>query len=128
MGQIALHRHKMNRKAKNQPDLFEKPPTGEELARKGIAKAIRGAEEKSPGWGDRAYSVLIRFLANHKEFMIEDVRAYSVGILSEPRSARAWGAIARRAKKDGFIESAGIAIKKSPEARRCAAHVWRRVR
>lgn len=95
-----------------------------QLRDKGIEQAIDNAEATHDNWGDLAYSFLIGYAMLHTQFMAEDVRVSSIGIVPEPPSKRAWGGVFVRAKKSGLIKSVGFGCVKNPKAHRTPATVW----
>lgn len=111
-----------------QLDLFNHPPapepTGEELRDKGMAQAIAHAEQTVPDWSDQAYGFLLQYIAKHPEFMAEEVREASVGIVPEPPSNRAWGGVIRRAALAGKIFRIGFQSVKNPRAHAAPCTLW----
>ena len=106
-----------------QPDLFSQP-TGTELRDKGISSALDHAELAHENWGDQAYAFLKKYARTHRQFMAEDVRQASEGIVPEPPSKRAWGGIIVRGKIAGIIERIGYGQVNNPKAHRANAAVW----
>jgi len=99
--------------------------SGAQLRDKGIQSALDHANEVSEYWSDVAFSFLLSFLKNNRcEFMTENVREASVGIVPEPPSKRAWGGIMVRAKKDGRIVSRGFRNVSNSKAHCTPATVW----
>ena len=97
--------------------------TGEELRDKGMQRAHDHAEDVHESWGDKAY----QFLLDHTtegEFMTEDIRKASEGIIPEPPSLRAWGGIVRRAAKNGIIKRVGYRSVSNNKAHCTPASVW----
>lgn len=90
----------------------------------GIQIAEHNANREIKGWSDIAYAFLLGYAQKHKEFMIEDIRAASIGIVPTPPSNRAWGAIAVRASKDGFISRKGFKSVSNVKAHRTPATLW----
>lgn len=104
----------------SQLDLF----LGKKLRDEGIKKSYDNAENKNNEWGKFAYLFLLEYIKTNKEFMAEDVRVASEGIVSEPPSKRAWGAIFVLAKKNKIIKSIGFCSVKNPKAHRTPATLW----
>lgn len=98
--------------------------TGKELMEQGMARAIAHAEAIEPMWSDTAYQFLLKFAATGNEFMAEDVRAASQGIVPPPPSMRAWGGIIRRAAKAGLITRIGYKSVINPKAHCALCSVW----
>jgi hypothetical protein len=104
----------------NQLDLFK----GNELRDYGIKRSFENAENKHLNWGGVAYSFLLKYIIDHKEFLAEDVRIASEDIVPEPPSLRAWGSIFVMAKKNKIIKSIGYREVKNPKAHRTPATLW----
>lgn len=66
------------------------------------------AERRNPGWVESAYQAFLYYvrLRGTTPFTTEDVRA-SAAFVSEAPDNRAWGAIAMRLKREGWIVSCG---------------------
>lgn len=90
----------------------------------GIKQAEENANRKNKGWTDLAYGFLLGYAQSHDEFMIEEIRAASIGSVPEPPSNRAWGTIAVRAAKDGFITRKGFKSVSNVKAHRTPATLW----
>lgn len=97
---------------------------GAGLAKEGIARAIESAENENEGWVKLAYDFLVKYSRTHKEFMCEDVREASEGIVPVPPSSRAWGGIIRQARKSGLIVKKGYRAVKNPKAHSTPATLW----
>jgi len=98
--------------------------TGEQLRDSGIEQAVSHADQVEPQWSEQAYQFLLSYIKNHAEFMTEDVRAASVGIVPEPPSKRAWGGVIVKAVKSGLIHRAGFKNVKNPTSHCTPASVW----
>lgn len=105
-----------------QLDIFE----GRKLRDKGIKQAVDNADLLHENWANTAYQFLINYLNQGYEFMTEDVRVASFGIIPEPPSKRAWGAIIVKAKKEGLIYRVGYSSVKNPKAHGTPAAVWKK--
>lgn len=90
----------------------------------GIQKSIDSANNSTKNWSDIAYGFLLGYARSHKEFMIEDLRASSIGFVPEPPSNRAWGGIAVRAVKNGIIKRKRFQNVKNVKAHRTPATLW----
>lgn len=90
----------------------------------GIQKAIDSANREVKNWSDVAYGYLLGYIRNHNEFMIEDIRVSSEGLVPEPPSKRAWGGIAVKAAKNGFIKRKGFQSVKNVKAHKTPATLW----
>jgi len=99
--------------------------TGAVLMRLGIKKAVTHANVEVHGWSDQAYNYLLDYSKKHKEFMVEDVRESSKGIIPIPPSTRAWGGVVVRASRAGIIERKGFKNVKNVKAHCTPATLWR---
>tara|TARA_R100000963_G_C4635601_1_gene99813 strand:- start:772 stop:1125 length:354 start_codon:yes stop_codon:yes gene_type:complete len=101
---------------------------GIELRDKGMKQALDNANDNHRDWSAKAYSFLLEFINNvylvNDLFMAEDIRRESKGIVPEPPSNRAWGAIIRRAVKDGLIQRNSFKSVKNPKAHATPATEW----
>jgi hypothetical protein len=82
----------------------------------GIETAHANAEDKTPGWTDRALAYVVRFLEGRgdRTFLTEDVRAFAESCgLAYPPDGRAWGAVTQKASRRGIIDKVGYAPAKS---------------
>ena len=107
-----------------QPDLFSQP-TGNDLRDLGIRVAVEHADKKEEKWSEKAYEFLINFIKLNDEFMVEDVRKASEGIINEPPSLRAWGGIIVRASKENLITRVGFRNVTNSKAHSTPASVWK---
>lgn len=94
----------------SQLDLFlnkkeERVATHEGLAI-GHKRANEAAEHAGGEWLELAIDAFKNHAINHKQFTTEEVRLAHPN-LPEPPDKRAWGAIPRIAKKEGFISAKG---------------------
>lgn len=98
---------------------------------RGIERAIVHAEDVKPGWGERSYTELAAFLAQHepsRTFMGEDVRFFADERgLDQPPHLRSWGAVLTRAARAGLIVKVGCGNVSDASSHRGAASVWRMV-
>lgn len=101
-----------------------KKVTGAILMRLGIKRAVEHANAEVKGWSDLAYNYLLEYSKTHKEFMVEDIRKASEGIVPTPPSGRAWGGVVVRASRAGVIKSKGLQRKKNAEAHCTPATLW----
>lgn len=97
-------------------------PTGQELRDLGIQQSIDSANSKIENWSEIAYNYLLEYVKDHSEFMIEDLRNSSVGIVPIPPSNRAWGGVA---VKSGIIERKDFRNVKNPKAHYTPATLWK---
>ena len=94
------------------------------LMRLGIKKAVTHANVEVNGWSDQAYNYLLDYTKTHKEFMVEEVRESSKGIVPIPPSTRAWGGIVVKASKAGVIKRKGFKNVKNVKAHCTPATLW----
>ena len=98
--------------------------SGTELRDNGIAQAMENADAQVNEWTFEAYQFLLHYSKSNKEFMAEDVRLASEGIIDEPPSKRAWGGIIVRAVKSGLIKRKGFMNVKNAKAHCTPATLW----
>lgn len=98
---------------------------------KGIQTAITHANAVVPDWSDKAYAMLVEWLKDWPEgftFMIEDFRKIcQIKKLPDPPTARAFGAIAVRAKIAGLIKSNGQKPTTGISGHGCYANQWMKI-
>ena len=95
------------------------------LTNKAIKQAVDHADEVYGDWSERAYTFLKAYTQTTKVFMAEDVREAAKGTIPEAPTARAWGAIIRRAVTEGCIERLRYQSVRNLKAHRTLASVWR---
>lgn len=96
----------------NQADLFDVMERRDEA----IARVVANADEREPGWPDRAYAALLRFCEQERNpFIIEEAREWAEarGFITPPHDHRAWGAIVQRAARAGVVLKDGYAPARS---------------
>lgn len=114
----------------SQLNIFTVPPsTGHILARDGMERAARHADQVHDDWSAKAYDFLCTVIAARKAgstFMSEDIRmlAEATGQLPIPPSRRAWGAIMAKAARSGLVIRAGFGQVKNERAHSATATVW----
>ena len=106
-----------------QTDLFNQQLSDQE-AKAGIQKAEDSANQSVENWSELAYNFLKIYLQHNHRFMVEDVRKACSGIVPDPPSQRAWGAIIRKAKKNGLISHIGYQNVTNVKAHSTPASVW----
>lgn len=81
---------------------------GQQLAEQGMERAAEHADAVTPNWQTDAFNALLAVAAKGDPFMVDDARGYllATGGKDAP-DARAWGAIATRAAKAGYIRAHG---------------------
>lgn len=68
----------------------------------GHAAAERAALRAGEAWKERAYTAFLAYMAAHSTFTTEEVRLASPEV-GEPPDRRAWGQVAKRAERAGYI-------------------------
>lgn len=101
-------------------DLF----TGSELRDIGISQSMETAEKHQENWTHFAYQFLLNYIKSNNEFMAEDVREASEGIIQSPPSKRAWGGIFVKAVKSGLIKRKGFQNVRNANAHMAIATKW----
>lgn len=98
---------------------------------KGIQQAVDHANAVNKEWFEKAYKMFKEWLSgwpSGHEFMIEDFRlSAEIRGLKKPPSARAYGAIAVKAKKENLIVSYETAKTRGKSAHRANANKWIKV-
>lgn len=85
--------------------------TNESLAL-GHSMAEVAGDNAGDDWKEAAFEAFVAHARTHKFFTTEEVRQNNPDLPSPP-DTRAWGAVARRAVKDGVVKSAGWTRAKS---------------
>ena len=85
--------------------------TAEELAERGANRAAAHADRVSEGWSKSAMAFLRLYAAcTRNTFTTETVRRLALyADVLPPPDARAWGAVVKRAHREGIIEPCGYA-------------------
>jgi hypothetical protein len=97
-------------------------------AEDGAQRAADHAEDENPGWQDAAldYVLKVARLRPDAPFMIEDVREFAEAQgLPPPPDARAWGAVALKAKRAKIIVRDGFGFTTRGPAHAHPRSVWR---
>lgn len=97
---------------------------GSVLMMLGIRRAVEHANVQVHGWSDQAYNFLLDYAKKHREFMVEDVREASKGVVPVPPSTRAWGGVIVRASKAGVVKRKGFQKVKNAKAHCTPATLW----
>ena len=98
--------------------------SGEHLRDTGIKISMDNADRKIEAWTDQAYNFLLKYTKTNNEFMAEDVRNASHGIIPTPPSNRAWGGIFVRAAKNKIIQRKGFKNVTNSKAHCTPATLW----
>jgi len=98
--------------------------SGEYLRDCGILQAQLSADNQTENWSGKAFDYLRFYIKHNKQFMTEDVRISSEGIIEMPPSNRAWGGVIVRAVKSGLIKRIGFQNVTNPKAHKTPATLW----
>ena len=80
----------------------------------GMQRAVEHADAVEVFWSESAYSHLRDFCRLQTSFLTEEAREFAESRgLTPPPDGRAWGAVIRRAAKDGLIQRIGYKPAKS---------------
>lgn len=93
----------------------------------GIEAAAEHADARVPDWQDKAMEYLKKF--PRERFQVEDLRewAHSNGLIKPPH-ARAWGAVIKRAQREGLVMHIGYQAVSNTKAHSMPASVWERMK
>lgn len=105
-------------------DINKPKPTGIDLRDRGIKRALHHAEDVHDEWGAKALDFLYLYSKNHLKFSGEMVRLESKGIVPDPPSLRAWGAVLLHGARKGWIKRIGYIQVENPKAHRANASLW----
>lgn len=105
---------------------------GRDLAEVGAQRALDHADRNEIDWSGRAWGLLLDYVRRlrirdaDKRFMAEEVREWAQGQgLPKPPDPRAWGALFSRARRAGWITSAGYTESKNKQAHCRPTQLWR---
>lgn len=97
----------------------------------GMNQAETHANQVNPEWSEIAYTMLKDWLkgwVKGYKFQMEDFRKIAqIKGLPDPPTARAFGSLAVRAKKEGLIKSNGPKPTSGVTAHSCYANEWEKV-
>jgi hypothetical protein len=93
----------------------------------GHAMAEVAAENAGAGWQDEAYDAFVRHANTHETFTTEEVRLANTNLPCPP-DTRAWGAVARRAAREGIVQSVGWTRAKSLKVHGMVVTKWEKVK
>ena len=94
----------------------------------GMERAARRANREYDGWTTLAYAFLKSFIKTRGEFypfelVDTSLEASDKGDFTQPKNLKAWGAVYRRAQKDGLIKR-GSKTAKHPYRHGVDVLVW----
>lgn len=96
-------------------------------AETGALLAASHADRETEGWVDQATVLFKLYAKMHPDgFMTEDVRVWAdkFGFPHAP-DQRAWGGIAHRLVRQGYIQSAGYGRQRSANCHRAPKTIWK---
>jgi hypothetical protein len=105
-------------------DIQKQKPTGMDLRNRGIKRAVEHAEDIHDEWQAKALDFLYIYAKKHDKFSGEMVRQEAKGVVSDPPSLRAWGAILLQGARRGWISQVGYVQVNNPKAHRANAALW----
>lgn len=92
----------------------------------GIKRAADHADSANPTWGQRAFAAFKSFAMTHLVFTTEEVRLDAeLHGLPDPPDKRAWGSVAARAARQGFVIRHGHEKASSPKVHCMYVTRWR---
>ena len=98
---------------------------GRDMVASAVERASRHADATVNGWTEDAYHLLLVYMADHTEFMMEEFRTYARRMgFPDPPDGRAWAAPIMRAKKNGLVRSVGLAYRDSYASNASPRSVW----
>lgn len=75
--------------------------------------AVERADRDQAGWSEKALDAVRLFVAKHRgeQFLAEAIREWceQAQVVKAPSNERAWGAVMRRAAKEGCVRKVGYA-------------------
>lgn len=97
------------------------------VTERAMKRAELHANQVHENWSDQVYALLTWFVERTPTpFMAEDFRADIKGLVPEPPTTRAFGAIMVRAAQAGLIRKVGYGQVKNLKAHRANASMWQR--
>lgn len=101
-------------------DLFNQERT------EGMRRAVEHADRVEPEWSDDALAALQAYaiLRRGESFLIEEVIKSSRKFFPQPPTTKAWGAVVKRAQREGWLVKDGFAI---GAGNCCPKILWRHV-
>lgn len=102
--------------------------TEEQLRDKATEKVEETANTLKGNWSNKAYYFFLQYLRSHQIFTTEQVRMASKDFMPEPHDQRAWGPIAARVRREGFIRKISYQDAESPQAHCAPKAVWQRIK
>ena len=97
-------------------------------AETGMLLAASHADREIKNWSEIA-ELLFKFYARmhgHNGFMTEDVRVWSKKLgFEQPPDNRAWGLIAKRLSREGYIKAVGFGKQRSSSCHGSPKTIWK---
>lgn len=90
----------------------------------GHAKAEDAANNAGEAWKHLAYVAFVKHAKRHEFFLTEDVRNDNPN-LPPPPDMRAWGYVARQAKKEGVVSGHSFTRAKSKSVHGMVVTMWK---
>lgn len=92
----------------------------------GMQKAADHAEVVDKGWNLKAFGLFLTYVkGSHGPFLMEEFRQWAITMnLPDPPHLRAFGSIAMKAAKMGFIRKVGTRKVSNQKAHCCYATLW----
>ena len=98
--------------------------SGVELKEQGTEAALQHADKVHMNWSDFALALLESFARGRAPFTAEDFRKHFTGVLPDPPSCNAIGAMFSRAAKAGILQHSGYTLAQRRAARSRVLRVW----
>jgi hypothetical protein len=105
-------------------DIPKPKPSGEILRDKGIARAVKHAEDTNHEWSKKALDFLYLYARTHNRFSGEMVRQEAGKMVPTPPSLRAWGSVLLQGSRRGWIKQVGFIKVNNPLAHKTPATLW----
>jgi hypothetical protein len=86
---------------------------------------VRPDTSQKDSWTKTAYAFMLKYAKMHNQFLAEDLRLASEGIVPKPKCARSWGAVIVMANRNDIIERIRYVKVKNPNAHSAIATLWR---
>lgn len=96
-------------------------------AETGMLLAASHAEREDEGWIETATTLFKLYAKFHPDgFMTEDVRTWADKLgIPQPPDQRAWGLVATRLSREGYIKADGYGRQRSANCHRAPKTIWK---